>query len=86
MTTSSDASSPRPRSFEEALDELEDIISRMETGNMPIEESLTAYQKGIALLRECQEVLSDAEQQIKILQDNGLQPFLPPAPSDNQKD
>jgi len=86
MTSSSNASLPRPRSFEEALDELEKIVSRMETGNMPIEESLAAYQKGIALLRECQEVLNTAEQQINILQGDSLQPlFLPPS-DDDQKD
>lgn len=53
---------------------------------MPIEESLAAYQKGIALLRECQEVLNTAEQQINILQGDSLQPlFLPPS-DDDQKD
>ena len=85
MTSSSDASSSQSRSFEEALDELEGIISRMETGNMPLEESLAAYQKGIALLRECQEVLDAAEQQIKILQGDSLQPFFPPPSGDDQK-
>lgn len=86
MTNFPDAPSPRSRSFEEALDELESIISRMETGNMPLEDSLAAYKKGIALLRECQEVLNAAEQQIKILQDDSLQPFFPLPSGDDQKD
>jgi exodeoxyribonuclease VII small subunit len=86
MTSAKKTTSPQPHSFEETLGELESIISLMEAGNMPLEDSLAAYKKGVALLRECQEVLNDAEQQIKILQNDSLQPFFPPALGDDQKD
>lgn len=86
MTSFPEASSSQSRSFEEALNELESIIAQMETGNMPLKDSLAAYRKGIALLRECQEVLNAAEQQIKVLQDDSLQPFFPPHSGNDQKD
>jgi exodeoxyribonuclease VII small subunit len=62
-------------SFEDAITELEGIIARMEVGRMSLEESLAAYQRGVVLLRECQETLDAAEKQIRILQDDKLQEF-----------
>lgn len=44
---------------------------------MPLQESLNAYQRGIALLRQCQSTLTAAEQQIKILDETGLREFNP---------
>jgi len=78
-TTKTKATTPQPQSFEDALSELEGIITRMEAGQMPLEESLAAYKQGILLLRECQAALNAAEQQIRILQGGDLQPFSPPA-------
>ena len=54
-------------------------MTAMEAGQMPLQESLDAYQRGVALLRQCQETLTAAEQQISILDANGLQPFDPEA-------
>lgn len=73
------ASLPATKSFETALTELEGIVTAMEAGHMPLQESLDAYQHGVTLLRKCQETLSAAEQQINILDANGLQPFDPDA-------
>lgn len=53
--------------FEKALGELEDIVSRMEKGDMPLEDSLAAFEKGIQLTRQCQTALRDAEQRVNIL-------------------
>ena len=58
-------------SFESALQELEAIVQAMETGNAPLEESLAAYERGIALLRHCQETLGAAERKLQILE-NGV--------------
>jgi exodeoxyribonuclease VII small subunit len=63
--------SAAPPSFESALQELEAIVQTMESGNAPLEESLAAYERGIALLRHCQETLSAAERKLQILE-NGV--------------
>ncbi len=84
-TMKTKATVPHPQSFEDALSELEGIITRMEAGQMPLEESLAAYKQGILLLRECQATLNTAEQQVRVLQSENLQPFSP-APFDESKD
>ena len=65
-------------SFEAALAELEGIVAAMEAGKMPLQESLDAYRRGVALLRQCQATLTAAEQQIRILDADGLREFEPP--------
>jgi exodeoxyribonuclease VII small subunit len=64
-------------SFESALTELESIVAAMEAGQMPLQDALDAYKRGVALLRQCQETLTAAEQQIRILDANGLREFVP---------
>jgi exodeoxyribonuclease VII small subunit len=64
-----------PASFESALTELEKIVSSMEAGQMPLEQSLAAYKRGAELLKFCQAALQDAQQQVKILEDNVLKSF-----------
>lgn len=66
------------QNFEAALTELESIITRMESGQLPLQQSLSAYKRGTELLGFCQKSLADVEQQIRILNDaNQLQPFTP---------
>ena len=57
-----------PRSFEDALAELESIVQGMESGKLSLEESLAAYQRGAALLKHCQGALAAAEQKIQVLE------------------
>lgn len=64
-----------PESFESALSELEKIVSGMEAGQMPLEQSLAAYKRGAELLKYCQAALQDAQQQVKILEENVLKSF-----------
>jgi exodeoxyribonuclease VII small subunit len=68
-------------SFDTALTELEGVVSRMEDGNLSLEESLHQFEQGVRLTRICQEALSQAEQKVKILlsdeQGESLQPFAP---------
>jgi len=55
-------------SFESAVSELESIVQEMENSQLPLDQALAAYQRGTVLLRQCQEVLSKAEQSIRILE------------------
>ena len=70
-----DQPKPEPKNFEAALAELESIVERMEDGQLPLEESLTAYQRGFALLKYCEKVLGDAQQRIRILEEGELKDF-----------
>lgn len=67
--------------FEEALSELEALVERMEGGEMTLEESLGAFERGIALTRICQQALQAAEQKVEIL--TGNTPDAPTEPFDN---
>jgi exodeoxyribonuclease VII small subunit len=53
--------------FEEALGRLEDIVKKMEAGDMTLEESLKAFEEGIKLARLCSRRLDDAERRVEIL-------------------
>jgi len=74
-----------PENFENALGELERIVQSMEDGEMPLESSLAAYQRGITLLKFCQDKLTAAEQTIKVLENGQLQTAAPAA-FDNGED
>lgn len=65
-----------PNHFEEAYAELQNIVAQMESGQMSLEESLKAYQRGNELLQYCQNALAKVEQQVQILTERGqLLPF-----------
>jgi exodeoxyribonuclease VII small subunit len=53
--------------FEEALGRLEDIVKRMEAGEMTLEESLKAFEEGIKLARLCSRRLDEAERRVEML-------------------
>jgi exodeoxyribonuclease VII small subunit len=53
--------------FEQALQDLEGLVSSMEEGELSLEDSLQAFEKGIKLTRECQTALKQAEQKVQIL-------------------
>jgi exodeoxyribonuclease VII small subunit len=76
------ASSPLPQDFETALAELEALVQAMENGSLPLEQSLAAYRRGVELTRICQERLSQAEQQVKVLEGELLRPLQPGALDD----
>jgi exodeoxyribonuclease VII small subunit len=58
--------------FERALQELEEIVARMEDGKLPLEESLAAYQRGAELMKFCEGKLTAAQARIAILEGNEL--------------
>jgi exodeoxyribonuclease VII small subunit len=70
------ASDPPP-TFEAALAELEEIVAKMEGGQLPLKESLAAYKRGAELLTQCQATLSEARQQVEVLEQGVLKSFAP---------
>jgi exodeoxyribonuclease VII small subunit len=75
--------SQQPQSLEAALAELEQIVSSMEAGQLPLERSLAAYKRGAELLKYCQGALQDAQQQVKTLENGILRDFKSDGNSDN---
>jgi exodeoxyribonuclease VII small subunit len=61
---------PATPDFEAALAELEQIVLRLEQGDLPLEESLRQFERGVALTRHCQKSLRQAEQKIRVLAKN----------------
>lgn len=55
--------------FEQSLDELEKLVARMEQGDMSLDDSLKSYERGIALYRNCQSALEQAQLRVKLLYD-----------------
>ena len=55
--------------FEASLDALEQLVGKMEDGEMSLEESLAAYERGVGLYRRCQTALEQAELRVRLLSD-----------------
>jgi exodeoxyribonuclease VII small subunit len=53
--------------FETAMRDLEELVERLEQGDLPLEESLAAFERGVMLTRSCQMALKEAEQKVEIL-------------------
>jgi len=53
--------------FEDSLARLEQIVSQLETGNLPLEESLRVFEEGVTLARRCARYLEEAEKRIELL-------------------
>ncbi|MFC5463179.1 exodeoxyribonuclease VII small subunit [Lederbergia graminis] len=63
-------------SFEEAMEQLETIVQRLEEGDIPLEEALDMYKKGIDYSKICHDKLKNAEAQLtKVLTDDGEEEF-----------
>jgi len=68
--------------FETALKELEGLVDKLEQGDLNLEASLAAFERGIQLTRTCQEALTQAEQKVEQLVNQGGQEQLAPFDSD----
>lgn len=66
-----------PPTFEQALDELDALVRRMEAGELTLDESIAAYRRGAELARICQARLAQAELDIKQLEGDLLKPLDP---------
>jgi exodeoxyribonuclease VII small subunit len=65
----------QPGSFEEAMMELEQLVAKMESGELPLEASVAAYQRGSELVKYCALQLDKVDSQVKMLEGDILKPF-----------
>ena len=56
-----------PFEFEKSMTELEAVVARLEQGDVPLEDALKAFERGIALTRACQQALTQAEHKVELL-------------------
>jgi exodeoxyribonuclease VII small subunit len=66
-----------PATYEAALQELEKLVGQLESGDMPLDQLLSGYQRGAELLRFCRDKLQAVEDQIKVLDAGALKPWTP---------
>ena len=71
----SQQTSQPPASYEAALEELEQLLQVIESGQLPLEQLLTGYQRGAELLQYCRGKLEAVENQIKVLDAGTLKPW-----------
>ena len=62
-------------SFEQALAELESLVEKMEDGSLSLEDSLSAYRRGAALVKVCETALEHAKEQVRVLDGDLLRPL-----------
>ena len=66
-----------PATYEAALSELDQLVALIESGQLPLEQLLTGYQRGAELLAFCRDRLQAVEDQIKVLDEGALKPWTP---------
>lgn len=66
---------PAAVSFESAMAELEQLVAKMESGELPLEASVAAYQRGSELVQYCAAQLDRVEKQVRVLEGEMLKPF-----------
>jgi len=71
MPKKAPAAPPEPANYEAALEELEQLVARIESGQLPLDDMLAGYQRGAVLLHFCRQRLDAVQAQIKLL-DNGV--------------
>jgi len=64
-----------PATYEAALEELEQLVARIESGQLPLDQLLGGYQRGAELLKFCRARLEAVEQQVKVLDEGVLKPW-----------
>lgn len=69
------AAEPASVSFEAAMAELEQLVAKMESGELPLEASVAAYKRGSELVQYCAAQLERVEKQVKVLEGDMLKPF-----------
>ena len=77
MATASRPVLSAPVSYEAALEELEQLVARLESGDMPLEQLLSQYQRGAELLKFCRDRLEAVEGQVKLLDQGALKTWTP---------
>ncbi|OYU45382.1 MAG: exodeoxyribonuclease VII small subunit [Burkholderiales bacterium PBB4] len=75
--SSSSPTPPIPATYEAAMSELEQLVQRLESGELPLDELMGGYQRGAALLQHCRDKLQAVEAQIKGVDEGTLKPWAP---------
>jgi len=70
------AATEAPPDFETAMRDLEELVERLEQGDLSLEESLAAFERGVMLTRACQTALKEAEQKVEILLKKAGEPAI----------
>lgn len=65
-----------PATYEAALQELENLVGRLESGQLPLDQLLAGYQRGAQLLKFCRDRLEAVETQVKVLEGTELKPWM----------
>jgi exodeoxyribonuclease VII small subunit len=79
------AANEASQDFETAMRDLEQLVERLEQGDLPLEESLAAFERGILLTRACQTALKEAEQKVEILLKKAGEPAVEEFTPDDSK-
>jgi exodeoxyribonuclease VII small subunit len=67
MSTKDPTDAAPPQRFEDALAELEGVVRRLEQGELPLEDSITAFERGMALVKQLGKRLEDIERRVEVL-------------------
>ena len=73
-----ETSAPLPDTYEAAMAEMEQLVARLESGDLPLDQLMSGYQRGAALLQFCRDKLQAVEAQIKVLDEGTLKPWTAP--------
>lgn len=76
MARSTASAAAQPASYEDALAELDRLVQAMDSGQMPLDRLLDSYRRGADLLQFCRSRLEAVEQQVKVLEDGQLRPWI----------
>ena len=77
MARSTASTVKEPASYEQALAELDQLVQRMEGGQLPLDQLLDSYRRGADLLAFCRQRLQAVEEQVKLLEDGQLKAWPP---------
>ena len=79
-------SKPKLPDFEHSLTELEALVAKLEQGDVPLEEALKTFERGVALTRQCQTALRTAQQKVEVLLARNGEETLAPFADDDEDD
>ena len=79
-------SKPKLPDFEHSLTELEALVAKLEQGDVPLEEALKTFERGVALTRQCQTALRTAQQKVEVLLARNGEETLEPFATDDDED
>jgi exodeoxyribonuclease VII small subunit len=77
-------SAAKTQGLEKSLSEITKLIEKMEHGELTLEQSLAEFEKGITLIKQCQKILTDAEQKVNLLMEKNGEAHLTPYHQDDE--